>query len=88
MTRPDLPRGFDGWQALDATPQELSEQGGGFRTGPAPLRAIKEGNCLPYDTNFVIAEVRSALVLLINQGPVLYSPIPGNVTVCVPYSLR
>ncbi len=23
--RPDLPDGYDGWQAFDATPQELSE---------------------------------------------------------------
>ena len=25
MTRPDLPAGFGGWQAVDATPQETSE---------------------------------------------------------------
>ena len=25
FTRPDLPDGFDGWQALDATPQETSD---------------------------------------------------------------
>lgn len=25
MKRPDLPKGFDGWQAIDATPQELSQ---------------------------------------------------------------
>ena len=58
MTRPDLPQGFEGWQALDATPQEESEQGGGFRLGPAPVKAIKNGNTVPYDTNFVISEVR------------------------------
>lgn len=57
MRRPDLPQGFDGWQALDATPQEESEHGGGFKLGPAPVKAIKEGNSVPYDTNFVIAEV-------------------------------
>lgn len=25
MTRPDLPAGFGGWQAVDATPQETSD---------------------------------------------------------------
>lgn len=25
MKRPDLPCGYDGWQAIDATPQEPSE---------------------------------------------------------------
>ncbi len=25
MTRPDLPPGYGGWQAVDATPQETSE---------------------------------------------------------------
>lgn len=24
MARPDLPKGYGGWQAIDATPQELS----------------------------------------------------------------
>lgn len=56
MTRPDLPTGFGGWQVVDATPQEESPQGGGYRTGPAPIKAVKEGNSVVYDTNFVIAE--------------------------------
>ena len=25
MARPDLPRGYGGWQAIDATPQEASD---------------------------------------------------------------
>jgi hypothetical protein len=25
MSRPDLPNGYGGWQAVDATPQELSD---------------------------------------------------------------
>lgn len=58
MVRPDLPAGFGGWQALDATPQEESSQSGGYRTGPAPLKAIKDGNSVIFDTNFLIAEVR------------------------------
>lgn len=27
MARPDLPAGYGGWQAIDATPQEYSEGG-------------------------------------------------------------
>lgn len=61
MSRPDLPAGFGGWQALDATPQEESPQGGGYRTGPAPLKAIKDGNSLLFDTNFLIAEVSKSV---------------------------
>ncbi|XP_076448843.1 protein-glutamine gamma-glutamyltransferase K-like isoform X2 [Babylonia areolata] len=54
--RQDLPEGYDGWQAHDATPQELSE--GVMRCGPAPLRAIKEGHVyLNYDVPFVFSEV-------------------------------
>lgn len=62
MARPDLPSGFGGWQALDATPQEESPQGGGYRTGPAPLKAIKDGNSVIFDTNFLIAEVGNCLL--------------------------
>ena len=57
MRRPDLPSGFDGWQAVDATPQEESPIGGGYKTGPSPIKAIRDGNSLPFDTNFLIAEV-------------------------------
>uniref|UniRef100_A0A8C4NGW0 protein-glutamine gamma-glutamyltransferase n=1 Tax=Eptatretus burgeri TaxID=7764 RepID=A0A8C4NGW0_EPTBU len=56
MERPDLPRGFGGWQAIDATPQETSI--GMYRCGPTSLNAIKSGMVyLPYDTPFVFAEV-------------------------------
>ncbi|GFO25455.1 protein-glutamine gamma-glutamyltransferase k [Plakobranchus ocellatus] len=54
--RLDLPQGYDGWQAHDATPQETSE--GVMRCGPAPVRAIKEGHVyLNYDTSFIFSEV-------------------------------
>ncbi|CAH1780198.1 unnamed protein product [Owenia fusiformis] len=54
--RPDLPEGYEGWQAHDATPQEVSE--GVMRCGPAPLKAIKEGQVyLQYDAPFIFAEV-------------------------------
>ena len=43
MKRNDLPPGYDGWQAVDATPQEVSL--GLYQTGPAPLTAIKNGKC-------------------------------------------
>ncbi|KAI0217047.1 Protein-glutamine gamma-glutamyltransferase K [Lamellibrachia satsuma] len=54
--RTDLPEGYDGWQAHDATPQQLSA--GLMRCGPAPLSAVKEGQAyIPYDSGFVFAEV-------------------------------
>ncbi|MBN3291311.1 TGM4 glutamyltransferase, partial [Polypterus senegalus] len=58
MKRPDLPEGYDGWQAIDATPQELSD--GSYQCGPAPLKAIKNGDIhLIYDTKFVLSEVNA-----------------------------
>ncbi|NXW62135.1 TGM2 glutamyltransferase, partial [Eurystomus gularis] len=61
MARPDLAPGYDGWQALDPTPQEKSE--GVFCCGPAPVRAIKEGDLqLKYDIPFVFAEVNADVV--------------------------
>lgn len=58
--RPDLsPRGeFDGWQAVDGTPQELSD--GVFKSGPTSLAAIRQVllNKI-YDTRFVYSEVAS-----------------------------
>ncbi|XP_075274942.1 LOW QUALITY PROTEIN: protein-glutamine gamma-glutamyltransferase 4 [Opisthocomus hoazin] len=58
MKRTDLPSGFDGWQAVDSTPQERSE--GIFQCGPCPLKAIREGDVyLPFDSKFVYAEVNA-----------------------------
>uniref|UniRef100_A0A8C6WHX8 protein-glutamine gamma-glutamyltransferase n=1 Tax=Neogobius melanostomus TaxID=47308 RepID=A0A8C6WHX8_9GOBI len=58
MKRPDLSPEFDGWQVLDPTPQELS--GGVHRCGPAPVKAILNGNTdLDYDVPFVFAEVNA-----------------------------
>lgn len=57
MARPDLPPGFGGWQALDATPQEVSRQGGGYRLGPCSVRAVKLAQRMNYDVEFVISEV-------------------------------
>ncbi|XP_074756790.1 protein-glutamine gamma-glutamyltransferase 4 isoform X1 [Athene noctua] len=58
MKRTDLPEGFDGWQAIDSTPQEQS--GGIFQCGPCPLKAVREGDVyLPFDGKFVYAEVNA-----------------------------
>ncbi|XP_029635878.1 protein-glutamine gamma-glutamyltransferase K-like [Octopus sinensis] len=56
LHRPDLPSGYDGWQAHDATPQESSD--GLMRCGPCPVKAIKEGDVfINYDTPFIFSEV-------------------------------
>ena len=41
MGRADLANGCDGWQVVDATPQETSE--GLYRAGPCSVNAIKNG---------------------------------------------
>ncbi|XP_019480627.1 PREDICTED: protein-glutamine gamma-glutamyltransferase 2 [Hipposideros armiger] len=66
MTRPDLKRGYEGWQAIDPTPQEKSE--GTYCCGPVPVRAIKEGDLsTKYDAPFVFAEVNADVVSWIQQ---------------------
>lgn len=61
MARNDLSPGFDGWQAVDATPQEESD--GIYCCGPAPVKAIKEGEVeMKYDIPFVFAEVNAHCV--------------------------
>ncbi|KAG9345794.1 hypothetical protein JZ751_008939 [Albula glossodonta] len=61
MSRPDLPPGFGGWQAVDATPQETSD--GLYRCGPASVQAIKHGQiCFPFDSPFIFAEVNSDVI--------------------------
>uniref|UniRef100_A0A671LGX1 Protein-glutamine gamma-glutamyltransferase 2 n=1 Tax=Sinocyclocheilus anshuiensis TaxID=1608454 RepID=A0A671LGX1_9TELE len=61
MTRPDLTLGYEGWQASDPTPQHRSD--GVFSCGPAPVRAIKEGELtFKYDIPFVYAEVNADVV--------------------------
>ena len=76
MARPDLPKGFGGWQVLDATPQEESPQGGGYRTGPAPLKAIKDGNSVVYDANFVIAEVSACVCAFLVCTVIVHTDVP------------
>jgi len=59
MKRSDLPyTGYDGWQSVDATPQEPSS--GIYQCGPAPLTAIKNGEVnIGYDTGFIFGEVNA-----------------------------
>ncbi|XP_066547088.1 protein-glutamine gamma-glutamyltransferase 4 isoform X2 [Amia ocellicauda] len=69
MKRPDLPEGYDGWQALDATPQEKSE--GVHQCGPSALKAIKNGEVyLAHDTKFVFAEVNADRIIWLVKDPV------------------
>ncbi|XP_075069071.1 protein-glutamine gamma-glutamyltransferase 5-like [Mixophyes fleayi] len=61
MERRDLPPGYDGWQVLDATPQETSN--GIYCCGPASVKAIKDGDIhLKYDCPFVFAEVNADVI--------------------------
>ncbi|GAA6096150.1 transglutaminase 5, like [Tachysurus ichikawai] len=58
MKRGDLPKGYDGWQVVDPTPQERSD--GMYRCGPAPVRAIQEQQVdMAYDVPFIYAEVNA-----------------------------
>ncbi|XP_035854944.1 coagulation factor XIII A chain-like isoform X2 [Sander lucioperca] len=61
IRRDDLPPGLEGWQVVDATPQETSD--GYFRCGPVSMIAVKEGLlCHPFDAGFVFSEVNSDVV--------------------------
>jgi len=58
MARPDLPKGYGGWQCIDATPQEESDHK--MQCGPASLEAVRRGDVgLSYDAPFVFAEVNA-----------------------------
>jgi transglutaminase 1 len=72
MARPDLNHNsrttYDGWQAVDATPQEASD--GMYRCGPASVQAVKNGEILkPYDNSFLYAEVNADKVYWRYKGP-------------------
>ncbi|XP_027722905.1 protein-glutamine gamma-glutamyltransferase 2 [Vombatus ursinus] len=67
MTRPDLKPGFNGWQAIDPTPQEKSE--GIYCCGPASVKAIKNGDVnTKYDAPFVFAEINADVVEWIKKN--------------------
>ncbi|XP_064132538.1 protein-glutamine gamma-glutamyltransferase 6 [Loxodonta africana] len=62
FARRDLGPTYNGWQVLDATPQEESE--GVFRCGPASVIAIREGDVhLAHDGPFVFAEVNADYII-------------------------
>ncbi|XP_044752197.1 annulin [Coccinella septempunctata] len=68
MCRSDVDEKFDGWQVIDATPQEQSEDI--YQVGPASVGAIKHGDVLkPYDNGFVFAEVNADKVYWRYTGP-------------------
>ncbi|XP_055916971.1 annulin isoform X2 [Eupeodes corollae] len=76
MDRPDLgvgPNGsYGGWQAVDATPQESSDEM--YRCGPASVAAVKQGEILrPYDCGFLYSEVNADKVYWRYNGP--FQPI-------------
>ncbi|RLU19411.1 hypothetical protein DMN91_007968 [Ooceraea biroi] len=61
MARPDLPKGYGGWQAIDATPQERSDSF--YQCGPASVEAIKQGAVgYNYDVTFMVASVNADLM--------------------------
>ena len=51
----------NGWQTLNATPQELSN--GKFQMGPASVKEVQNGTSDCYDTDFVIGEVNGDIKL-------------------------
>lgn len=61
MARPDLPKGYGGWQAIDATPQEPSDNF--YQCGPASVEAIRQGAVgYNYDVTFMVASVNADLM--------------------------
>ncbi|KAJ8680712.1 hypothetical protein QAD02_016499 [Eretmocerus hayati] len=68
MKRLDLGTDCHGWQVIDSTPQELSEDA--YRCGPASVAAVKRAEIhRPYDNNFVFAEVNADKVFWRYNGP-------------------
>ncbi|KAG8513406.1 Protein-glutamine gamma-glutamyltransferase E [Galemys pyrenaicus] len=58
FVRTDLGPAYNGWQVLDATPQERSQ--GVFQCGPASVNGVREGDVnLDFDMPFVFAEVNA-----------------------------
>uniref|UniRef100_A0A182ME92 Transglutaminase-like domain-containing protein n=1 Tax=Anopheles culicifacies TaxID=139723 RepID=A0A182ME92_9DIPT len=62
MKRKDLQNStLDGWQVIDATPQQLSD--GMYKCGPFPVAAIRQGLVhLPFDGDFIYAEVNADVI--------------------------
>ncbi|KAK0181356.1 hypothetical protein PV327_003648 [Microctonus hyperodae] len=61
MARPDLPKGYGGWQAIDGTPQETSD--GYYRCGPCSVEAVRQGVVgFNYDVTFLVATVNADVI--------------------------
>ncbi|XP_037037694.1 annulin isoform X2 [Bradysia coprophila] len=72
MDRPDIGVEYGGWQAIDSTPQEMSDDM--YRCGPASVLAVKLGEILrPYDCDFLYSEVNADKVFWRYTGP--YQPL-------------
>ncbi|XP_044155890.1 protein 4.2-like [Bufo gargarizans] len=68
MQRRDLWKEYSGWQVLDATAQ-LKYSGELYCSGPAPVRAIKEGQVeLNYDTKLIFSKVYTDTVVLVRDS--------------------
>lgn len=80
MARKDLRGNYGGWQAVDATPQEVSSQSGTMVTGPAPVRAVKDGLDVPYDTKFVTAEVNADVLYHVQQEDLSFVVTKSDIT--------
>ena len=80
MTRPDLRGNYGGWQTVDATPQEVSKRSGTMVTGPASVRAVKDGLDMPYDTKFVTSEVNADILYHMQQEDSSFVVVDSNLT--------
>ncbi|XP_073708462.1 transglutaminase 5, like isoform X2 [Garra rufa] len=78
MKRPDLGQGYDGWQVLDPTPQEMS--GEFFRCGPAAVKAVYQKRVeAQYDVPFVYAEVNADVrTIILRDGKILSTNVDKN----------
>jgi transglutaminase 1 len=60
MARPDLPHGYGGWQAIDATPQQQSGDKVQRNNGPSSVEAVRRGEVgFAFDTPYLFAEVNA-----------------------------
>lgn len=77
MKRSDL-YACDGWQVVDATPQERSE--GLFQLGPTPVSAVKEELPQPFDGAFVLSEVDADVRHTVWDGAAWVDSMPVDTT--------
>ncbi|NXE65440.1 EPB42 protein, partial [Calcarius ornatus] len=77
MARSDLLPEYSGWQALDATCQEKSK--GLSFCGPAPVRAIKEGDTqVDYDVCYFFAAINAKCHVWIHKADDTLKPAFGG----------